>query len=412
MQHQPSPHRTDLKRGKRVLVAPGIYRRELDQKEDRFQIFWTVEGREQSKVFRGSLKQAKAERERLRVKTREGEIVIRTKITINQVADEYFASLEAKVLRGERGARTLESYRSKFSNHIEPEIGRRPIQSLNSAALARVVADLRTKEKHVNGKPTGQLLSDWTLANAVKVLKLVFKFAHQHGHIATNPLLRIGDDLPVGKNQTQARVLDAEDVRRLIDTAPDSYRTLIAVLAFTGVRISEALGLVWEDVDFDAGVVNVGKQLSRATREEPARRIPLKTKAGERQIDLAPEIAAMLRRRRADAFRLGYAKASDYVFSTQIGTPLSQRNAAARGLEKAADRAGLNREGVPKLSFHDLRHTAITHLIRSGVDVAQVQRFAGHAKPSITLDLYVGEFERRKVNDSGVRLAAIYGGAP
>jgi integrase len=67
-----------------------------------------------------------------------------------------------------------------------------------------------------------------------------------------------------------------------------------------------------------------------------------------------------------------------------------------------------NKDGLPKLSFHDLRHTAITHLIRSGVDVAQVQRFAGHAKPSITLDLYVGEFENRKVNDSGARRAAIY----
>jgi integrase len=81
------------------------------------------------------------------------------------------------------------------------------------------------------------------------------------------------------------------------------------------------------------------------------------------------------------------------------------------GLRRAADGAGLNREGVSRLCFHDLRHTAITHLIRSGVDVAQVQRFAGHAKPSIMLDLYVGEFENRKINDSGARLAAIYGGA-
>jgi len=54
------------------------------------------------------------------------------------------------------------------------------------------------------------------------------------------------------------------------------------------------------------------------------------------------------------------------------------------------------------LGFHDLRQTAITHLIRSGADVAQVQRFAGHAKPSITLDLYVGEFEKRKSTTPGL----------
>jgi integrase len=138
--------------------------------------------------------------------------------------------------------------------------------------------------------------------------------------------------------------------------------------------------------------------------------VSLKTPAAERQIDLAPGVLAILRRRREDAFRQGYAKPGDYVFATLIGTPLSQRNASARGLEKGADRAGLNRDDLPRLGFHDLRHTAITHLIRSGADVAQVQRFAGHAKPSITLDLYVGEFEKRRVNDSGARLAAIYGG--
>jgi integrase len=215
-------------------------------------------------------------------------------------------------------------------------------------------------------------------------------------------------NLPVGKNKVHARVLDAEDVLRLIDATPESYRVLVATLAFTAMRISEALGLVWADVDFDAGAINVRKQLSRAARERPSKRMPLKTKAAERQIDMAPELQVMLRQRREEAFRQGHAKPEDYVFTTQIGTPLSQRNASARGLDKGANSAGLNCEGLPRLGFHDLRHTAITHLIRSGADVAQVQRFAGHAKPSITLDLYVGEFERRKLNDSGARLAAIY----
>jgi hypothetical protein len=67
-------------------------------------------------------------------------------------------------------------------------------------------------------------------------------------------------------------------------------------------------------------------------------------------------------------------------------------------------------EDLPKLSFHDLRHTAITHLIRAGADAFQVQRFAGHAKPSITLDIYVGEFEARKSNDVGKRLSAAFNG--
>ena len=65
-------------------------------------------------------------------------------------------------------------------------------------------------------------------------------------------------------------------------------------------------------------------------------------------------------------------------------------------------------DGVQRPSFHDLRHAAITHLIRSGADAAQVSRFAGHSKVCTTLDLYMGEFEKRRVNDSGQRLAAVY----
>ena len=53
----------------------------------------------------------------------------------------------------------------------------------------------------------------------------------------------------------------------------------------------------------------------------------------------------------------------------------------------------------------------MTHLIRSGADAAQVSRFAGHSTVSTTLDLYVGELEKRKVNDSGQRLGVIYGAA-
>jgi site-specific recombinase XerD len=82
-----------------------------------------------------------------------------------------------------------------------------------------------------------------------------------------------------------------------------------------------------------------------------------------------------------------FSKDDDVVFTTETRKPLYYRNVAARGLDRAADRAGLNPEGVQKLSLHDLRHTAITHLIRSGADPAQVSRFAGHSKVSTTLDL-------------------------
>jgi integrase len=78
--------------------------------------------------------------------------------------------------------------------------------------------------------------------------------------------------------------------------------------------------------------------------------------------------------------------------ATATGTPLNYRNVAQRGLTAAADRAGLNREGEPNLTLHDLRHTYGSHLVRGGADVVTVSRQMGHARPSITLDVYSHEF--------------------
>jgi integrase len=85
----------------------------------------------------------------------------------------------------------------------------------------------------------------------------------------------------------------------------------------------------------------------------------------------------------------------DYVFSTALGTPLGARNVERRGLGRAADRAGLNPEELPRLRVHDLRHTFASHLIVDlKLDVAQVSRILGHARPSITLDVYTHLFDR------------------
>lgn len=314
----------------------------------------------------------------------------------------------AKVAAGERAERTIELYRSYFANHIGPELGRVQIQAVSVARIDRFISALRRKPRAPKSSET---LSAWTVHNVCGMLSKLFRYAHKRGYIAVNPLDRIRDDLPAGKNKQPPRVLEADEVRRLIDHTPAGYRAIVATAAYTGMRISEVLGLTWEDVDFESGEVHVRKQLGRGKKGEPAKRTSLKTDAAKRTIDLAPQLETMLRNHRATAFERGQARRDCLVFATLTGAPINHRNASARGLEKAADRAGLNREGLPRLGFHDLRHTAITHLIRSGADVAQVQRFAGHARPSITLDAYTHEFDRRRVNDSGRRLAAIYGEA-
>ncbi len=107
----------------------------------------------------------------------------------------------------------------------------------------------------------------------------------------------------------------------------------------------------------------------------------------------------------------GFSKDEHYVFVTSAGTPFYYKNVANRGLNEAAKEAGLNRDGVPKLSCHDLRHTYGSHLVLSGLDVVRVSRQLGHARPSVTLDVYAHEFEQAQhAGDVAAKLTAAFGG--
>ena len=92
----------------------------------------------------------------------------------------------------------------------------------------------------------------------------------------------------------------------------------------------------------------------------------------------------------------GTAPAS-WVFATGKATPLGHRDAERRALNSAADRAGLNDDGWPRLHFHDLRHTFASHLIIDlRLDVAQVSRILGHARVTTTLDVYTHMFDEAR----------------
>jgi integrase len=96
------------------------------------------------------------------------------------------------------------------------------------------------------------------------------------------------------------------------------------------------------------------------------------------------------------------------VFATARGTPYGHRNVSRRCLGRAAQLAGLNDDGWPPLRFHDLRHTFASHLIIDlGLDPAQVSRMLGHARITITLDIYTHLFEdARHARDIRARMAA------
>ena len=186
----------------------------------------------------------------------------------------------------------------------------------------------------------------------------------------------------------EIKPLSPEQARALLDAAEgDRLEALYILAVTTGMRQGELLGLKWEDVDFEAGTLQVRRTLS--TRSGRGFSFsPPKTAKGRRSIKL-PEVAkGSLRRHHQGQLEerkklAGLWKENGLVFATRLGTPVGRQELVARSFKPLLLKAGL-----PCIRFHDLRHTCATLLLGKGVHAKLVQELLGHATISITLDTY------------------------
>jgi len=183
-------------------------------------------------------------------------------------------------------------------------------------------------------------------------------------------------------------VLDALKGHRLYPT--------VALALSTGARRSELLALRWCDVDLKRGVLKVEHSLEQ-TKAGLRLKSP-KTKSGRRSISLPAFAVDMLNEHRKAQLELrlqlgmGKPESEALVFCNHDGSPISP-NYFSNMWSRAVARAGL-----PKRTFHSLRPSHASALIRAGLDVVRVSRQLGHSKPTITLATYAHEFEEA---DSG-----------
>jgi integrase len=155
--------------------------------------------------------------------------------------------------------------------------------------------------------------------------------------------------------------------------------------ALTGMRRGEVLGLRWADVDLDGGWLSV-RQTLVVVANQPQLSQP-KTNRGHRQLALDPETIMVLRghRRNQAAERLAAGPAwtaCNLVFTRQDGSPLHPEY-----VRRQFDRH-LRRAELPRIRFHDLRHTHATLALQAGVHPKVVSERLGHTTVSITLDVY------------------------
>lgn len=374
----------------RAWVERGIYR----QPNGKYAVCWRHAGRLRFRTVGFDLTDARRERLAMIAATREGKVPVSPRLRFETVAGWWLERFEAKVAAGERHTRTLEAHRYQLDRHLLPALGRRRVASLTVDDVAELLHELRR---------TGR--SAKTSASALATLQSVMRFARRCSWIVADPVERLEHDERPRPQRRRQRVLGRAEIERLLSACAPRDRLMVATVLYTGLRISEMLGLVWDDVDFAAGVIQVRAQLSRAHRGAPAQRVAPKTPASVRDVPLVAQLAHLLSAHRQ---RSPFARGDDWVFATARGTPYGHRNVSRRALGRAAQLAGLNDDGWPPLRFHDLRRTFASHVIIDlGLDVAQVSRMLGHARITITLDIYTHLFEdARHARDIRARMAA------
>ena len=329
---------------------------------------YTADGPKQRAVY-GRTRVEVAEKLTKAMSDRDGGLVFDAgSLTVGEYLERWLSNSVRDTVR----QRTYEGYEHMVERHISPTLGRVKLKSLTPAHVRALY-----RERLDSG------LSARTVQYAHTTLNKALKQAVADGLIPRNAAASVKPPRP---RRSEIKPLGPKQVRALFD-AVSGHRleALYAVAVTAGLRKGELLGLRWEDVDLERGMLQVRRVLSEAR----SGRIFEAPKSGKgRQIRLTQGTAKALRAHRKRQLeermeKAGLWQEEGLVFPSEVGTPLSARN-LQRHFKSVLKRAGL--PGTTR--FHDLRHTCATLLLRQGVHVKYVQELLGHADVALTLNVY------------------------
>jgi integrase len=227
----------------------------------------------------------------------------------------------------------------------------------------------------------GGTLSDRSVRNALKPLRIVLATARREGAIAHNPASEAV--LPhrerIEEDEDQPKPFPSDTMELVVSLIHAKHRTMFELLAATGVRRSELLAFEVRHLALDGESPHVKiRQRVRRRKGDGLVIGPLKSRHARRDLPIPLSLADRLRA------LLAHRGERELVFRSRVGTVLDPDNLADRVLSPACKRAGVEWAG-----FHTFRHTVASRLFAQGRNVVQVQRWLGHHSPSFTLDTYV-----------------------
>ncbi len=282
--------------------------------------------------------------------------------------------------KGQLKPTTYQGYETLINVHIKPALGKIPMAKLQAHMIQSFY-----NEKLSAGRADGKGgLSTRMVRYLHAVIRQALQQAVKEGLLARN--VADATSPPTVKNK-QMRPLAENELLTFFETArKDRLFAAYVLAATTGLRRGELLGLCWDCVDLEHGVITVQRQLL-PLKDGLSLEETTKSRSGRRSVTLTDdairELKAYRKRQAQEKLLLGEAyQDNGLVFCKEDGSPIDPREFTKRFQRH------LTKAGLPKVRLHDLRHTHASLLLARGVHPKVVQERLGHSSITMTLDLY------------------------
>ncbi|MGP0005689.1 MAG: tyrosine-type recombinase/integrase [Acidimicrobiales bacterium] len=293
-------------------------------------------------------------------------------LTVSDLLDRLLIELE----QDDAARNTLKNYRGLADRYLRPSIGGLPAAGLPFATCSDLIRGLRQP----NGEPLG--------IGSKRACKTVLSMAYRRAHLedpTTGMVLTSKRQLKRSRRATvdDGRIFTPDEIRTLLaspELAASQWRVLFTLLALTGMRIGEALGLQYGDIDLKAGTIRIERNLSYVDRV--AALGDPKSEKGFRTLQVGPAVVEALR-----SLPSGIGTAQLFPGPHNGFTiPATPATAFAR-------LCGQLRIEEGKRHPHALRHGVVTALLDSGMPAEAVAQYVGHEDPAYLARVYAGHLK-------------------
>lgn len=275
---------------------------------------------------------------------------------------------------------TYSSYKGKIK-HIAPYFNERGItlQSISPMDIQAYYAWLIDNGKSIQ-----------SCTHAHVIIRRALEIAYRTDRISSNPAAKV--EKPKSPKY-EAKYYDLEQLKVLFEKLKgDKYELMYKMTAFYGLRRSELCGMRWSSIDFNNNKITLNSSIVQASINSKTvlvKKDVMKNAASKRTMPLIPEIKEALLKLKAEqdknkAYFSNYYNKEylDYVWVDEIGMIVNP-NTLTNHFQKF-----LEQHGLPKIRFHELRHSCASLLLACGVNMKEIQEWLGHSAISTTADIY------------------------